>query len=873
MKNIFLTLCAVLSLAACEMFSNGNDFIEVEPSKELSFESDESTTTLTVTSSGKWTVGELPEWIKVTPTEGEDGDMLTVSVTENPSEEDRTGSFTLTCGTASATIAVIQYGAIQSDYADLGLDETGTSMTYNQNTGVLTVTYAGTNPPEVEKGQAVVLDAEHGYDIRVVESASVSGSTLSLQTSEGNMTDLFKNTSFTLVTSGTADTRSVDGKRIITPSEVGYFDAEGTYHKTYDRSDMTKGEPWQNEKELWSFHTDFDGESIAQGNAGNLYWETCSFEAGLNGKFTFDFGEKKIDEVRSKGDIKLFRYELKGTLDMDFLLHYHYQAEYSEEDDEIIAENVIPTVVFKFMVGTVPVYIQVNTHLGQSTEFSAEGQIDATAGVKLGTEVNMGVEWTKEAGARPILEATPYMEIHHPTLEAEASAEAKVSYYPHIDIHLYKFLGPWIEPRPYIKETVEAGFRVSTDGENHIGWNAETYAGMDLKMGLDLDFGILEFKAWESEVYNPVEEQLLFEAPSRITLVSPENGTEVKPGKTVTAEFLVESYSTLTGEYYPCPFALVNLAVEGGNLAVPIAVSDIEGHTYAEWVPSVAGESFVQTRSESKTQTRTLTAEIVDGFGQSIDNASLVVITEPVAKIVSLSIEEIEAGNDWGKFRISLLIDSSSERKYHCYIANNGKYCTESDFFISPDSTSVRTTADIYFHEEDDDVIINYNSFTVRKPVSLQVVCIDDSDNVFEISSCFTDELIYSEQPSIKISADFSDTLYYEHNESGKTEVYKYKIFREITGFFWFDIISTYIEITNIMTSEPGLEDVIPHHIGDKEYIPFPDTYSSISNYHYWNVSGYLEIEKTLRSIGFLKNSEQEVISNPLLFSERYIFL
>ena len=365
--------------------------------------------------------------------------------------------------------------------------------------------------------------------------------------------------------------------------------------------------------------------TISQGSAGRLFWETCSFDAGLNGEFTFDFGEKKIDEVRSKGDINLFRYVLSGSLDMDFLLRYQYDAEYSEEDDEIIEKNVIHTISFKFLVGNVPVYITVDTHLGKSTEFSAEGHIDASAGVKLGTEVNMGVEWTKETGARAIQKVTPYMTPYHPEFKAEASAEAKVSYYPHIDIRLYNFLGPWVEPRPYLKENVEAGFRASTDGDSYIGWNAGMYAGLDLKMGLDLDFGVLEFNAWESEIYNSVKDQLLFEAPSRITTISPEYGTEVKWGETVTAKFLVESYSPLTGKYYPCPLALVNLEADGGRLEVPVAVSDLEGHVYVEWNPSKSGTSSAQIRSESETIIRTMTAELADGTGETIDDATLTV--------------------------------------------------------------------------------------------------------------------------------------------------------------------------------------------------------------------------------------------------------
>ena len=623
MKKLITIIIATAIFAGCDILFRGSDFIKLEPSDELFFESGAAEQTLTVTSSGRWSLMESPEWVTVTPETGNNEDEITVSVTENESEEERTGAFVLTCGNASARIIVTQYGAIQTDYIDLGTDKAGTSVTYNAETGMLSITYSST-PPEVSEGRALVLDENHGFDIRVVDKASVSGNTLTLQTSEGNMSNLFKNINFTLVTSEAARTKASGGGRIITPSEVGYIDDEGVYHKAYD----TKGDYFQNGQELWSFHKDFNGATIAQGSTGRLYWETCSFEAGLDGEFYFDFGEKKIDAVRSKGDIKAFRYVLNGNLDMDFLLHYRYTAEYSEEDDEIIEKNVIKTITFKFLVGNVPVYITVDTHLGKSTEFSAEGQIDATAGVMLGTQVNMGVEWTKESGARAIQEAEPYLQLHHPTFEVQASAEAKVSYYPHIDIHLYKFLGPWVEPRPYLKETVEAGLRASTDGENHIGWQAGTYAGLDLKLGLDLDFGIWDFTAWESEMFNPVKDQLLFEAPSRITTISPRDGTEVKSGEIVTAKFLVESYSPLTGKYYPCPLALVNLEVDGGKLTVPVAVSNIEGYAYAKWNPYLSGTSSVQTRSESETVTRTMTAEVVDGAGETIDDATLTIKIE-----------------------------------------------------------------------------------------------------------------------------------------------------------------------------------------------------------------------------------------------------
>jgi len=44
--------------------------------------------------------------------------------------------------------------------------------------------------------------------------------TVTLETSPGNMEDLFMNTGFTLVTSDTQATRSTEGRKVVTPSEV-----------------------------------------------------------------------------------------------------------------------------------------------------------------------------------------------------------------------------------------------------------------------------------------------------------------------------------------------------------------------------------------------------------------------------------------------------------------------------------------------------------------------------------------------------------------------------------------------------------------------------------------------------------------------------
>ncbi|MBQ2112042.1 MAG: hypothetical protein II194_02340, partial [Bacteroidales bacterium] len=517
---------------------------------------------------------------------------------------------------------IISSGSTEN-YINLRIGTDASIISYDENNGQLSLDYGQSEIPDIQNGKAFIMPQAYQYDIRVINGHKISGNTVNLETSQGNMCNLFKNTSFTLVTQSSPSTRSYSGTNVITPSAYGYVDSEGNYNEIYNID--TRSAQYETNMEFWSFKKNFNNETLIEGNAGRLYWETCSFNAGLDGEFTFDFGEQQIDESHSIGDLNYFKYVLTGSIDMDFLLHYQYLAEYSEKNDEIIKKNIIPALRFTFAVGSVPVHIQVETHLGKQTEFSAEGKIDASAGVKLGTRVDLGTEWDKTNGFKAINAVTPYFTFHQPKLDIEASASAKVSYYPHLDIKLYKFLGPWIEPRPYLSGEIGAGVHLSTEGSNVIGWKSETFTGMDLKMGLLLDFGVWEKNLWTSDTYSPIKPKLLFQAPARITKVSPDDMTLIPDGESIAAEFLVESFCPLTDKYYPCPLALVNFKTDYGDVSPDFAISDTDGKVSTEWQPSADSDNSDNLQDN---HIKELTASIIDKSGKSIDEASLRIGTE-----------------------------------------------------------------------------------------------------------------------------------------------------------------------------------------------------------------------------------------------------
>lgn len=625
MKRILFLLLPLLVFVSCEYLEEqiNNQYVRVLPTSELQLPCSASTTTLTVESSGKWRVSGTNDWCEVTPMEGVDGDEIVISVLDNDLDEERSVELTISCGSAQTKISVVQEKKFETDYVDMKFDDAGTTTHYNSNSGVLTVTYADGDVPNVEVGSAVVLSAEHRFDIRVVEDVAINGNTATLETTQGNMCNLFRNTSFTLSTN--SNTRALDsnGRPVITPAAVGYLDEHGNYIEVYNALSPSPMASYPINAELWSYEQNYSGVTLFEGGGGRLWWDKYVINAGLNGIFEFDFGEQSGNGTLGKvGELEYFAYTLNGSFSADMLMRYHYENGVIFEDDRILKKNVIPTKVFKFLVNGIEVPVVVDTHLGQYMELGASGSVEASGGVKLGLDLEAGVSWSKTGGTNIIKGATPKMEIYHPTIQAEASAHAKVSYYPQIEIGFYKFIGPWLEPRSYVKEVVEAGFRASTDGENYVGWTDEFFSGLDMRLGLDLDFGRLgEVSVFESDIINVVDDTLLITSPNRLTLTSPSGGRkQVENGESVDLILKVETYSPLTRKYSACENAAVVFDVECGTLSDYVVLSDASGVARVSWTPS-------ETRANTKE--KRLAARIYGSDGEIIDEAIFIAEMKP----------------------------------------------------------------------------------------------------------------------------------------------------------------------------------------------------------------------------------------------------
>lgn len=536
-----------------------------------------------------WSLLTDVDWIVANPDKGDSKDeFVTLEVAPNETGEERQCSITFIFGSEQNRIQIMikQLSLTTVEYVDMRFDDSSVTLDYNDMSGEINATYNDGNIPNITEGKTVVLPAAYNYDIRVVENCNVVGNNVCLQTVQGNMCDLFRNMEFTLTTDPNLqlDARSGNSGRIITPSQVSLILGDRR-QIIFDESGYGVRGTTGDVVQLIDITGDFSGEELYEKDNNKLYWEKCTFDLGLNSVFYFNFGEEKIADL-SKGDLNDFSFYIDGNVNIDFLLKYIGEKNFEYEEDDLIKEEILPTVEMKFMVGTIPVFISFDMHVGKRLIAEAQSKVEVSAGFNAQAHTRLGLIWNDTEGLKTITSFTPAYSLYDPTFQAFGSMTAHASYYPQIEISMYKFLGPWIDIMPYLKDEFKVGMQLTGSGNNYLGWNRNISTGLEARMGLNLDFSLFEVEALNTDIIN-VEKADLFVAPYKIEVVSPYDELYGE-GVEIPVIFKVSSYNFLTDSYIPCPGALVCL-YEDGKIKQSY-ISDSDGLVSYTWIPGEGGE-------------------------------------------------------------------------------------------------------------------------------------------------------------------------------------------------------------------------------------------------------------------------------------------
>ena len=674
-KLFALFLCTATLVWSCKDEDGGNEPTppDVEESAiqieftYLDFPAEGGTEEIGFTSDTDWeVVSSAKSWLTVSPTSGASGNNLALQLQADKNEDsaERQAKVVVrtTGGNSADTLTVRQAG--QTRYVDIDWEDDATLQQFDLNSGDIRIQFDGTVPNFTPEISTIVVPTDSVSYIRVVKSATTSGNSVSLQTEQGDMTDLFMNQEFTLSTvpaTKTYVTRSgqistVDRNGVIHPNQISIIMEDGRREVLYDVEAATRAENITQEINFFHWGDDFTGEKLYDKDGTILQWDKCTYEAAIDGTFYFNFGSTV--EIAStgiqvpKGELYGFFYLLEGSMDIDLLLHLIATSKHRYETEEplVLIEHVFKPkgIAFKFLTPSgIPIYITVDPSIKAEAFAESEARCDVTGGFNAGVSLKVGVNYYQGSDVQAIEpDLDTYFNLYNPEIKVKGRAEAGVTVFPDINVRLYNFAGFDIQFKPTIgDEFLYGGLAGGTD-ENYMAWTNRLYQQLDIYGNLSLDFIGYPWKSPSLRLGGNDQIDLI-RTPEEIQFVSPENGTEMKINETISAQVLVKDY-WLVGESQPVEGAVVKFEAVNGFVDVENAITNADGHATVNYTPTTGGSY--------------LSARILDADGEIISEAVFVPQLKETGTIQNPSIvgtwiqEGIISGRDIYKGDVTVTI-------------------------------------------------------------------------------------------------------------------------------------------------------------------------------------------------------------------------
>ena len=568
-----------------------------------------------------WEIKSLPEWVSATPTDGGEGTdiCLTLSIEENPEYRERTGDVILATadGQDADTLTVRQFGI--SAYIPIDYEENKLTG-FDPATGTVTLEY-GDQKPTLRAGASIVIPTDSISYIRIVRQVSQDGKTLTLQTEEGDMTDVFVNQEFTLATTPVTravvtrggGVRTTDDRGVIHPVKITASMPDGSMRTLYDLEAQAATRATGDIINAGDDHPFFDrtysadGETIADWGNARLEWEKCNHRLSVSGHFNFTFGMRT--EVSDDGTVSVPKGELlgfwcyvEGAASAEMIMKLIAESEFDAGLNEAVLEDVLTAkgFTFTFPVAGVPVTVNVNADIMVDAAIAADANAELTAGMSAGMDIHAGFSYVYGSRSlEPIWTAPdPTFTLHKPELTAKANVDAHVSLYPKIRVRFFNFAGPDIAIKPYLLDHLEFDGRAGMEGENHAKWSNRLYYRTDLEANLALDFAGIPGWDWSSATMTiSTPEQDLHRTPDKIELVSPENGSLQPENQPITVKFSVTDFS-ITGDNEASAEAAVQFIPSQGIVDASLGYSDENGEVTVQWTPDPETRANIHTKAD-----------------------------------------------------------------------------------------------------------------------------------------------------------------------------------------------------------------------------------------------------------------------------------
>lgn len=456
--------------------------------------------------------------------------------------------------------------------------------------------------PDIVPGMVFNLDAEHGYDLRIVTDSNVNGNTISLSTEPAILADIFSNTTIVMTTSPEIameyqSTKSSGNNTIVcTPTAYIEQDTNGNYH--YTSINSTKASAGVG-LELWSWDYSLDGHVLWEKEPCCLSLEKFNFGMETNINLALSFGDKDMDRAIGKGIKQYFartlsvKSWLSGKSHCEQILKFRITGSMEAEtpkENTLIKENIVRK-NFVFNVSGVPVLVTVGVDIYGKVKISSNGEIILRTGFTDHAEEQIGYEWTPDTGIRPFHKQIDEYNLILPTIEGNGHGEAKATIYPHIKFLIYSFLGPTIDILPYASFSADAAFKSTLGDQTHnfCAWGIKANAGFDGKMGLSFASFGREIENISTPEFNICNKEL-YRSPSSVKW----NYSKIYPGEKNVVTFDVYDNNGILNQEVLTHLPQTVIFKGDGKISDQVCVVE-NGKATVNWEPSTDSDILYAT--------------------------------------------------------------------------------------------------------------------------------------------------------------------------------------------------------------------------------------------------------------------------------------
>ncbi len=372
--------------------------------------------------------------------------------------------------------------------------------------------------PNIKTNDIIVGDQDQGY-LRKVISVNDNGNTLTLQTSQATLDDVFNNATIEFSTDISESSKMSNKKG-------------NTIQVNYLKNGIT----------LKNDGLDYNFSNTVLYQEPNLTFEITRGSA----RFDPDFSFKADYSIFSGLNFLDFKTQ-NASLNIDCDLALNITGGISLPEFSTTLADFDKNIYF--LVAGVPVVVTVNTQLVAELNASVDANIINTYSWSNNYKLNTGVRYENDNWTGNF-DVEPELLLNDIDFGGQVNIAQNLTITPRVSVKFYRVVGPYCEP----KMTEDFVFNINSD----LDWDSNLKVGLDIRTGADITiFGktLIDFSRTDSF------EETIWNAPQTLEIVSG-NDQNGEQGKLLDEPLKVKIVDT-SGN--PIPVVPVYFAVTQGN--------------------------------------------------------------------------------------------------------------------------------------------------------------------------------------------------------------------------------------------------------------------------------------------------------------------